>query len=234
MKTIKLYAVVTGDIKNFTTLDNKNREKLVIETEHLLRTIVKKERDANMFRGDSYQFILDDVGQVLMKCLRLVCWFKLNTNREPSVREKGLNFNTRLGTRLSIGIGEIAYEGKSVLDSDGQAFHLSGRVFDEMNKNEVIRLTTFDDKKNDTYEIILMYINLIIRQWTVSQAETIYQLLSMEDGTQDKIAKELKMSQPAVANSLRFARWKEVEKGIRFISKELENSVYCDRTRTLV
>jgi hypothetical protein len=223
MKIIKLYAVVTGDIKNFTTLDNKKREKLVIETEQLLKTMVKREKDAQMFRGDSYQFILDDIGQVLMKCIQLVCWFKLNTDRELPVRQKGLiNFSTRLGTRLSIGIGEIAYEGKSVLDSDGQAFHFSGRIFDEMNKNEVIRLTTFDDKINDTYEIILMYINLIIRQWTISQAETIYHLLTIEDGTQEKIAKVLNMSQPAVANSLRFARWKEVEKGINFISKELE------------
>lgn len=67
-----------------------------------------------------------------------------------------------------------------------------------------------------------MYINMIIRQWTISQAETIYTLLSMEEGTQEKIAKRLKMSQPAIANSLRAARWKEVERGINFINTELE------------
>ena len=67
-----------------------------------------------------------------------------------------------------------------------------------------------------------MYINLIIKQWTISQAETIYYLLSMGNGTQAQIAGELNVSQPAVANSLRFARWKEVEKGINFISTELE------------
>jgi hypothetical protein len=210
---MKTYAVVTGDIKNFTTLDNQQREKLVIETEQLLRTMVSSEQDARMFRGDSYQFIVDDISLVLKKSIQLICWFKLNSDRAS---------RTQLGTRLSIGIGEIAYKGKSVLDSDGQAFHLSGRSFDAMDKNEIIRLTTFDEKKNSTYEIILMYINLIIKQWSVSQAETIYQLLSMEDGTQAKIAAKLNMSQPAVANSLRFARWKEVEKGINFISAELE------------
>ena len=67
-----------------------------------------------------------------------------------------------------------------------------------------------------------MYINLIIKQWTISQAETIYYLLNTEDGTQAKIAGKLNVSQPAVANSLRFARWKEVEKGINFISSEIE------------
>jgi len=210
---MKTYAVVTGDIKNFTTLDNQKREKLVMATEHLLSTMVSNEQDARMFRGDSYQFIMDDISQVLKKCIQLVCWFKLNSDKAS---------RAQLGTRLSIGIGEIAYEGKTVLDSDGQAFHLSGRSFDGMDKNEIIRLTTSDEKKNSTYEIILMYINLIIKQWSVSQAETIYYLLSMEDGTQAKIAGKLNMSQPAVANSLRSARWKEVEKGIHFISTELK------------
>lgn len=220
---MKVYAVVTGDIKNFTTLDNKKREKLVIETEALLRTMVWKTQDAQMFRGDSYQFILEDISQVLKKCVQLICWFKLNSDREtPKKRKEPGNLNTRLGTKLSIGIGSIAYEGKSVLDSDGEAFHLSGRVFNEMVKGEILRLTTFNEEKTNTYRVILMYINLIIRQWTISQAETIYQLLSIEGGTQDKIAKQLNMSQPAVANSLRAARWKEVEKGINFISKELE------------
>ena len=135
---MKIHAVVTGDIKNFTTLDNHKREKLVIETEQLLRTLVGNENDARMFRGDSYQFIVDDIGQVLKKCIQLICWFKINSDRESQ---------EQLGTRLSIGIGEIAYKGKSVLDSDGQAFHLSGRSFDEMDKNEIIRLTTSDEKK---------------------------------------------------------------------------------------
>jgi len=210
---MKTYAVVTGDIKNFTTLDNQKREQLVIATEQLLRTMVNSEQDARMFRGDSYQFIVDDIGQVLKKCIQLICWFKINSDKGNS---------EQLGTRLSIGIGEIAYMGKSVLDADGQAFHLSGRNFDEMNKNEIIRLITSDEKKNSTYEIILMYINLIIKQWTISQAETIYYLLSTVEGTQAKIAGKLNVSQPAVANSLRFARWKEVEKGINFISTELE------------
>ncbi|MDB5143606.1 MAG: hypothetical protein JWQ66_2319 [Mucilaginibacter sp.] len=220
---MKVYAVVTGDIKNFTTLDSRKREKLVVETEGLLQKMVGRNKDAQMFRGDSYQFILEDISQVLKKCIQLICWFKLNSERETPKLQKGpIQFNTRLGTRLSIGIGEIAYEGKNVLDSDGEAFHFSGRVFDEMDKGDIIRLTTFDEDRTNTYQIILMYINLIVRQWTISQAETIYQLLSLEDGTQDKIAKQLNMSQPAVANSLRSARWKEVEKGINFISKELE------------
>jgi hypothetical protein len=225
---IRLYAVVTGDIKNFTILNDDQREHLVIGTEKLLRTMVADEKDAKMFRGDSYQFIIDDVEQVLRKCIMLICWFKMNSDKNAP-REKGvIRFNTRLGTRLSIGIGEIAYRGKTVLDSDGQAFHLSGRVFDDMEKNDIICITTFDEERNTLYEIILIYVNLIVRQWTISQAETIYYLLTLSDGTQEKIGKKLKMTQPAVAKNLRSARWKEVEKGIDFLSKEIKKQCLID------
>ena len=214
---MKIYAVVTGDIKNFTRLSDQKRGKLVSDTEQLLRSMVRQPMDAAIFRGDSYQFIVNDIGEVLNKCIRLICWFRLNSDKHSL---------TRLGTRLSIGIGEIAYLGKNVLDSDGEAFHFSGRNFDKMDKEEIIRLTTFDEAKTNTYQVILMYINMIINGWTVNQAETIYQLLGMEDSTQDKIAKVLNMSQPAIAKSLRAARWKEVEKGISYINNELNKQYF--------
>jgi hypothetical protein len=214
---MRIYAVVTGDIKNFTKLSDEKRGKLVSDTEQLLRGMVKQPLDAAIFRGDSYQFIVNDIGEILNKCIRLLCWFKMNSDKHNSIN---------LGTRLSIGIGEIAYIGKNVLDSDGEAFHFSGRNFDKMDKDDIVRLTTFDEAKTDMYQVILMYINMIIKGWTVNQAETIYQLLSMEDSTQDKIAKVLKMSQPAIAKSLRAARWKEVEKGISYINSELNKQYF--------
>lgn len=214
---MNIYGVVTGDIKNFTRLSDQKRSKLVSDTEQLLRSMVKQPLDAAIFRGDSYQFIVNDINEVLNKCIRLICWFRMNSDMHSPFH---------LGTRLSIGIGEIAYLGKNVLDSDGEAFHFSGRNFDKMDKEEVVRLTTFDGVKNNTYQVILMYINMIASGWTISQAETIYQLLSIEDSTQDKIAKELKMSQPAVAKSLRAARWKEVEKGINYINTDLNKQYF--------
>jgi len=224
---MKIYAVVTGDIKNFTKLPGDRRAKLVTETEELMRGMVKDAKDAQVFRGDSYQLLMDDISQVLKRCIQLICWFKLNSDRF-SLAGKGPKSDNHayLGTRLSIGIGEIAYRGNNVLDSDGEAFHLSGRNFDLLNKDEIIRLTTFDEKKNEVYEVLLMFMNSIIRSWTPNQAETIFQLLYKDDNTQDQVAKKLNMTQPAIASSLRAARWKEIEKGINYISKELERQYF--------
>ncbi len=220
---MKIYAVVTGDIKNFTKLPSDRRSKLIAETEQLMKTMVENARDAQVFRGDSYQLIVNDITRVLKRCIQLICWFKLNS--DPfSLAGKTLKSDIRvqLGTRLSIGIGEIAYRGKNVLDSDGEAFHLSGRKFDQLNKDDIIRLTTANEKSNEVFEILLMFMNPIIKGWTRTQAETIFQFLEKEDNTQERVARKLKMTQPAVALSLRAARWKEVEKGINYISKELE------------
>jgi len=220
---MKIYAVITGDIKNFTKLPIDRRSKLVAETEQLMKTMVKNSRDAQVFRGDSYQLIIDDITQVLKKCIQLVCWFKLNSDRlNVAGKTSKPDIRVQLSTRLSIGIGEIAYEGKNVLDSDGEAFHLSGRKFDQLNKDDIIQLTTADEKNNEVFGMLLMFMNSIIRSWTRTQAETIFQLLEKDDNTQEQVAKKLKMTQPAVALSLRAAKWKEVEKGISYINRELK------------
>ncbi len=210
---MKVYAVITGDINHFTKLSSERRNTLILETEALMRTMVSSSKDAQVFRGDSYQLIIQDVRQALKRGLQLICWFKLNA--DPNNR-------FHLGARMSIGIGEIAYEGKSVLDSDGEAFHLSGRNFDNLSKDEIIRLTTANQEKNECYEMLFIFINTIMKSWTPSQAATIFQLLDKEHTTQEQVAQKLKMTQPAIAYSLRAARWKEVEKGINYISKKLE------------
>ncbi|HEY8930492.1 MAG TPA: hypothetical protein VIM55_14925 [Mucilaginibacter sp.] len=220
---MKTYAVITGDIKNFTMLSADRRSKLIADTEQLMKTMVQKTTDAQVFRGDSYQLIIDDVTQVLKRCIQLICWFKINSGQYSLAgRQPKSADSVPLGTRLSIGIGEIAYEGKNVLDSDGEAFHLSGRKFDQLNKDDIIKLTTRDEKSNEVFEILLMFMNAIIRNWTRTQAETILLLLEKDDNTQEQIARKLGTTQPAIAFSLRAARWKEVEKGISYINKELK------------
>jgi hypothetical protein len=220
---MKVYAVITGDIKNFTKLSGDRRGKLVAKTESLMRMMVNTPKDAQMFRGDSYQLLVDDITQVLKKSIQLICWFKLNSDRfSLAGRDAKLDKPVYLGTRLSIGIGKIDYEGRNVLDSDGEAFHLSGRNFDLLNKDEIIRLTIADEKSNEIFGILFMFMNSIIRSWTPNQAETIFYLLDKEDNTQEQVAKKLKMTQPAIALSLGAARWKEVEKGINYITNQLE------------
>ncbi len=203
------YTVITGDIVDFTQLSPEARRMLIGETENLIQSWVNKPVDAQVFRGDSFQLLLENAGEALVRGMQLICWFK-----KSEVQHKGLN------VRLSIGIGEISYRGNTVLDSDGEAFHQSGRNFDKMGEHDLLIITTPDKELNQQFSIIFMFINLIMRSWSSSQAEALFNLL--EHKTQTEIAAKLGVSQSAINKRLKSSYWKEVEKAIRFTSDSIE------------
>lgn len=208
---MKKQAVITGDIINFTKLTAIKRQQLIEATEILLKTWTKEKGEAEIFRGDSYQILFDGIFEALTKSIQLICWFKRHSDENNKIH---------LSTRISIGVGEVSYLGKNVLNSDGEAFHLSGRNFDRMKDNEYLSVHTADENKNTGIEIILGFINKYIGKWTKGQAEVIFLLL---DGkTQQETAETLSLSQPSVNGRLKSAGWKEVETTIKYIANLIE------------
>lgn len=204
---MKTKAVITGDIINFTKLSSAKRKSLIEGTEHLLKTWIKEKSNAEIFRGDSYQVLFDNSLVAITRSVQLICWFKKHSDEADRVN---------LGTRISIGIGEVSYLGKNVLNSDGEAFHLSGRNFDTMKDEQFLSVHTNDIQKNEGIEIILNFVNKYIGNWSLGQAEVIFMLL--EGSTQQEIAEELKLSQPSVNSRIKSAGWKEFEPAIRYIA----------------
>ena len=202
------YSVVTGDIANSTSIAADKRVELIEQVSALIKSWVAKPEDAEIFRGDSFQLLFDDVAEALKRSIQIRCWLK-SYQDGPG--------NAPLDARLSIGIGDIAYFGKSVLDADGEAFHLSGRAFDEMKATQnFLQLSTNDQQLNNQLNIILNLANIIITQWTKNQAEVIFLLL--EGRTQQEMADELKIAQSAVNNRIKLSRWKEIDKTMRYIA----------------
>ena len=143
----------------------------------------------------------------LYRCIQLICWFKLHSDQKN---------NIFLSTRISIGIGEVSYRGKNVLNSDGEAFHLSGRNIDQMKSGDLLSIKTPDDEKNTAIQVLLNFMNKIIIEWSFAQAEVIYLLL--EGKTQQEIADELSLSQPSVNSRIKLANWKDIELALKYIS----------------
>ena len=202
------YAVITGDIVNFTQLPDKVRLKLISETESLLKSWVNQANDAEIFRGDSFQLIIGDITTAIKKSIQLICWFKKHSDEKNKIY---------LSSRISVGIGAIAYKGKSVLDSDGEAFHLSGRNFDKMTYNEILSIKTANDDINEQIAIILTFANIVINQLTAAQAEVIY--MAIDNYTQTRMAEELGIKQGAVISRLKLANWKTIHEGIHYITE---------------
>lgn len=202
--------VITGDIIGFTALSAVKRKKLLNESTELISSWVAEPSQARIFRGDSFQMLFKDIGMALKRAVQLRCWFK----KHSSANE------TLLDARMVIGVGKISFYGKSVLDSDGEAFHLSGRAFDKLEEGENLSIVTPDISKNEQLKIILNLAEVIMSNWTLNQAEVIYLLL--EGRTQQQMAKELKIGQSAVNNRIKLAKWKQIEKMMRYVVSLIE------------
>lgn len=207
MKEIAL--VLTGDIVGFTKISSPKREKLIQSLPDLFKLWVAPEF-AQVFRGDSFQLLFKNPQEGLRRTLQLRCWFKKNTITDYI-----------LDARMAIGVGEISYYGDTVLDSDGEAFHISGRAFDAMEDGEFIKVVTADQAMNEQLNIICRLMDVIISGWTPSQAEVIF--LALENKTQQQMADQLNVGQSAINNRLKLAKWKEIERTIRYISALLEH-----------
>lgn len=205
----KKYVVVTGDITGFTAITANKRAKLITSTDKLISSWVEQAGRAKIFRGDSFQMLFQDIAEACLRCIQLRCWLKQYPNSK-----KGLD------ARMAVGFGEISYKGKSVLVSDGEAFHLSGRAFDDMQDDEFLRMVTPDGKKNEQLKIILRLMDILISGWTPGQAEVIYLLI--ENKTQQQIAGELNVTQSAVNNRIKLTKWKDIEKTIHYIASVIE------------
>ena len=197
--------VITGDIIGFTKVKTKKREKLVQLSKELITSWVGI-KHAQIFRGDSFQIVFEDASEALRRSIQIRCWFK-----KFDFDEKAM-----LDARMSIGVGQISYHGATVLDSDGEAFHISGRVFDKLEEDELIKIVTPDKVLNEQLNIICRLMDVIMSGWTRSQAEVIF--LVLENKTQKQMAEELQIVQSAVNNRLKLSKWKEIERSVRYIS----------------
>lgn len=202
---MKNFLVITGDIIGFTKVNTKKREKLVQLSQELITSWVGI-KHAQIFRGDSFQIVFDDASEALRRSIQIRCWFK-----KFDFDEKAM-----LDARMSIGVGQISYHGTTVLDSDGEAFHISGRVFDKLEEDELIKIVTPDKVLNEQLNIICRLMDVIMSGWTRSQAEVVF--LVLENKTQKQMAEELQVVQSAVNNRLKLSKWKEIERAVRYIS----------------
>ncbi len=209
---MKVYAVITGDIIGFTKVAPQYRQELVHKVEALIQSWVEDKADAQIFRGDSYQLVLSRPDMALRRSIQLICWFKMHL---PGAE-------LHLATRISIGVGTIAYKGTTVLSSEGEAFHLSGRNFDLLGNEEYLGVYTSDEDKNKAFKIILIFINKYISNWTRGQAEVLFWLL--EGKTQQEIADMLSVSQPSVNSRLKLSGWRELEPAIEYISTVIDKT----------
>lgn len=189
-----MQAVLTGDIVNSTKLPSA-KEKGLIKLLEQIFTPYKYE----FYRGDSFQVLVKDASVSLR--IALLC-------RTAAI---GIVENNVADVKISIGLGEVDDRIKTLGSAKGEAFLLSGRAFDELEKtNSRLVISTANTMANFALEIIADYVNSIYSRMTTKQARVIFELL--KGGLQQDVVKRLKKSKSTISQHATSGRWAEIEK----------------------
>ena len=150
-----LHAVITGDIVNSTLLPPEEEKRLIKLLEKIMEDLKHE-----FFRGDSFQVYIKDPGEALR--LALIC-------RTAAIGLQPEEFPPISDVRLSIGLGPVDTPVRALATAKGQAFLLSGRAIDAMDKKEG-RLIIVTENKMANLALAVMsdYINSIYKQIEVT------------------------------------------------------------------
>lgn len=175
--------VITGDLINSTNIATEWRRAVVdalntCVSDFMSLTPIKTE----MYRGDSFQIVVDKAEQALPVAIAL----------RSKLRASTPEGNDMWDARVSIGIGDISFESDNVVTSDGEAFRRSGRAFDTIGKKR-LSISTPWPKLDASMELITRFADEIISSWTARQARVVYHsILNLK--TQKEMAEELGMT----------------------------------------
>lgn len=205
-----IHAVLTGDIVNSTKLDVLTEKKLVKALNGILQPY-----KFEFYRGDSFQVYMKEPGKALQ--VALLC-------RAAAIKAvPGEDFPCS-DIRISIGIGNVKTLVKTLGSAKGEAFTLSGRLFDEMQKTDIrLSMAIEKDIANTALLVIADYVNAIFNKMTVKQAEVVFLLLKGE--TQQAIADTLKKSKSTISQFAAASRWAEIERLLQHYQNIINQSI---------
>lgn len=210
-----MIAVLTGDIVSSRSLPNKSHWLRKLQDIIEKRSGLPKKPRWGIFRGDGFQVELADPSEAL----RLAILIRAGLRSIPEFSK------LKLDARIAIGIGEKGYTGKSVNESDGQAYQWSGAALDSLkNENHRLEIVTPWQTIDKPMNTALRLASAIIGDWTFAEAEVVWLKLS-EGRTQEQMAKKLKISQPAVHKRYASAHYQELSGLISYFETAISDAV---------
>lgn len=195
-----LKGIITADIVGSTHIridDRGNLPKLISQLADELQVIcpIKVE----IFRGDSFQVLVQNAEKTPLVAVLI----------RAGLRKSALLSGTKLlDARMAIGIGGVSYMDEKITLSDGEAFILSGREFDELGKRKLSIRTSSEDV-NAELRVETAFLDDVVSHWTKQQSECIYYAL-LTNAKQAELASEDKTSRQNVGKKLSAAKEKLV------------------------
>lgn len=211
---MKTLAVATGDVIASTGFRERERlpELLREAFDGVTRRIGTMVRAFEIYRGDSFQGVVEPEQALLAATLVRA---KLRSVRLDDGSRSGA-----LDARIAIGIGTTEHSADRVVESDGEAFRASGRALDELTQGQG-RLKLAGPNVPASAEITVRLLDAIVSSWSASAADSVFLALQETNWTQAGLARRRGVSQPAISQGLRSARFAELLELLEIYDKAL-------------
>jgi len=195
MNENKNIGVITGDLIRSSGLSEKQKADLKARMESFTGNNPDVLLPLQFYRGDSFQ---------LMCTKEKAAWLAI-------MIQAIIISTTETMARMSIGIGQVSrIHEKDVLQSEGEAFLLSGHQLDEMkSQGRIFKIAVNHKEIRESLEIATLLAEKIMMDWKPGQASVIAMIPRAE--TQRAIAGKLDISPAAVSKTLKSSNWNAID-----------------------
>jgi hypothetical protein len=221
------FAVITGDVIQSSKLDAKTRQWLMSELKAGLKQWAEDfDIDSELIRGDSFQCLVRDPAMALqiallirtyVRSLNPTSTYDLYPRAHPTISRPTLLTKWLFDVRIAIGIADIDYLGTRLAESDGKAFHLSGRALDQLKDGRQTLAIISDDQSKEELASMAILLDAIVSKTTALQCEVIhFKLLGY---TEALISGMMNINQSAVNQRSITGNWGAIHSAVKRFSK---------------
>lgn len=206
MVKMKTEAVITGDIINSSILSDEQKTLVRLNLEQYTLNNPDILLPLQFYRGDSFQLMVKkEKAARIAVFIEAIIYSSVNTF-----------------ARISIGIGLVSkIVPDNVLQSEGEAFQLSGHQMDTMKEEGRLMKISLNNKQYQSILSATFYLaESIILGWKPRMAAVIAQIPFAK--TQKEIAEEMNISSAAVSKALKAGNWPSVENFLNGYEKALK------------
>lgn len=196
-----MIAVLTGDIINSRDVDPRQWLPVLKD---LLNQYGQEPKSWEIFRGDSFQLVLDPV-----RSLQAAVHIKA-----------GIRQVKNLDVRIGIGIGEEEYSAGKVSESNGEAYVRSGECFEALKKQNLA--VNSGSSMDEPVNLMLSLALLSMNTWSATVSGAIRTSLENPEKSQAEIAGLLQRSQSSVSEALSRGGFEEVMQMIGYFEKQVK------------
>ncbi len=225
-------AAISGDIIAFTSLSETERSNLETEIGSLFGAL-KATFDvfARMIKGDYLECYVPDPAIALRVVLAIKCYVK-SVGKHIEERNPRIDKYKTYGVRLALGMGNISRFDPDKGIIDGEAIYYSGRMIGDTldtsdKKRIVIKNTLFfkspHEGLNQTMEPIMALLDFMLSNATARQNRVMY--LKLMGYEEDRIAREMGISQSTVNRHSTGIGWNGIEKAVTFFEHYIKTQL---------